>query len=249
MKKLNISSSFLRILILVLILVLILILFITNVSRFTNQIDSSKLYNGDKWADYRIGDVYYGNKNDNIYDSSYEYNILYHKYKYPSTIANLYINNNTIGEKNKSLMNSIIESKAKDTNSHPDTLFLHIRVGDVLCRNEFQWLENVDGKDHYSKINNIEWWNDVLNYIKSNNITRIVIISGSHKNECLDKSMDYIKDRAAFLQQNIPGLKIEYSLGKSPDEDIIMCYYVKHFISTGGGFGNLISEIKKNKEL
>jgi hypothetical protein len=56
--------------------------------------------------------------------------------------------------------------------------------------------------------------------------------------------MDYIKDRARFLQEK--GLKISYSLGKSPDDDIIMCYYVKHFITTGGGFGNLINEIKGN---
>jgi len=230
-------------LILFLVLFVILIYMLFTCSRFTNQ-SKFELYNGNKWSDYRIGDVYYGKITDKIYDPSYEYNILYHKYKFPGSIANEYINNNTTGEKNKNLMHLIIDSKVKDKNQYPDTLFLHMRVGDVLCLNNFNWLENQDGQDHYSKIGNIDWWNGVVDYIKLNNITKVVIISGSHKNNCLDKSMDYIKDRARFLQEN--GLKISYSLGKPPDDEIIMCYYVKHFITTGGGFGNLINEIKEN---
>ena len=34
----------------------------------------------------------------------------------------------------------------------------------------------------------------------------------------------------------------------SPDEDIIMCAHVQHFITTGGGFGNLIKEINEQKK-
>jgi hypothetical protein len=46
------------------------------------------------------------------------------------------------------------------------------------------------------------------------------------------------------LEKN--GLVVSYRLGQSPDEDLIMCYYVKHFITTGGGYGNMIKQIKQN---
>ena len=62
---------------------------------------------------------------------------------------------------------------------------------------------------------------------------------------CLEESAKYIEDRKNFLLQNIPTLNIKYNLGKSPDEDVLLCAYVKHFITTGGGYGKLIKEINE----
>ena len=42
-------------------------------------------------------------------------------------------------------------------------------------------MNKVNGPLYYSKVGNVTWWNDVLKYIQSNNITKVVIISGVHK--------------------------------------------------------------------
>ena len=145
------------------------------------------------------------------------------------------------------MLNDIIKEFSKNNYNninYQDTLFLHIRVGDVLCEKN-EWLDNVNGPKSYSKVGDTDWWNDILTYIHKNQIKRVVIMSGSHKMSCLKESEDYIKDRKKFLIEN--GLMVDLRLGQSPDEDLIMCFYVKHFISTGGGYGNLIKELKKNK--
>jgi len=201
------------------------------------------LYNGDKWANYRLGDVFLISKNNRMYSPKYFDNILYHKTEYPGTIANEYINKNTTEGKNVQLIQQIIESKTKDTYNYPDTLFLHIRVGDVICVKDNEWINQVNGPLYYSKVGDTDWWNGVLDYIAKNKITKVVIVSGSHKSECLGESMSYLDDRKEFLEKN--GLHVVYRLGQSPDEDLIMCYYVKHFITTGGGYGNMIKEIKR----
>ena len=65
-------------------------------------------------------------------------------------------------------------------------------------------------------------------------------------NKCLSESAKYVEDRKNFFKREIPEIKVEYRLGQSPDDDIILVYYVKHFITTGGGYGNMIKEIKNN---
>ena len=236
-----------KVFILLLFIVILSLVINFNVSTFGSNVNeiSRLLYNGDEWNSYRLGDVYFLDENDRIYDPNFYENVLYHKTHFPGSIANEYINTNTSGRENKKLMKNIIQSKSKDTSRHNDTLFLHIRVGDVICVKDNDWMNKVNGPLYYSKVGNVTWWNDVLKYIQSNNITKVVIISGVHKKLCLQESANYISDRSAFLKENIPGLKISYRLGQSPDEDILMCYYVKHFISTGGGYGLLIKEIKK----
>jgi hypothetical protein len=209
-----------------------------------NQPVKSSLYNGDDWANYRLGDVFYQDLNSEFYDLNSDNNVLYHKNKYAGTIANEYINKNNQNN-NYKLLQNIIESRITNKNTYPDTLFLHIRVGDVLCVKDDEWLNKVNGPLYYSKVGDTNWWNKLINYIKDSNIKRVVIISGSHMNKCLTESVKYIEDRKDFLISEVPELKVEYRLGQSPDDDIILVYYVKHFITTGGGYGNMIKEIKK----
>ena len=112
-----------------LILVLILFLFLfKSKSNFGNTLN---LYNGDKWSSYRLGDVY--NCYQHVYEPDHPENVYYHKYKFKGSIANEYINKNTSMIKNKKLLLDIINSRIKDKFDYPDTLFLHIRVGDVIC--------------------------------------------------------------------------------------------------------------------
>ena len=208
-----------------------------------NKDNFGKIYNGNEWDNYRLGDVYHLSKKHKLYSLLDKENVLYHKTKFPGSIANEYINKNEMDQKNYNLLKKIIDSKTIDRSEHPDTLFLHIRVGDVLCEKN-EWLDTVNGPKSYSKVGDTDWWNNILTYIHINNIKRVVIISGSHKMSCLKESKNYIKDRKKFLTDN--NLTVDLRLGQSPDEDLIMCFYVKHFISTGGGYGNLIKELKKN---
>ena len=220
--------------------VIILILCLTrkNNSNFENL---TNLYNGQQWNEYRLGDVYHSPPH--ILDPNDKENVLYHKYKFPGSIANEYINTNKEGPKNTFLLLKIINSKIKNKNNYQDTLFLHIRVGDVLCNFNDEWIRRINGPLYYSKKGDKVWWNGVLNYIKNKGINNVVIISGTHKPECLKQSSDYLLDRKNFLQQNIKNLNVSFRLGQSPDEDILTCAYVKHFITTGGGYGELIKEI------
>jgi len=226
-------------LILVLVLVLVLVLIKTK-SNFGNTL---KLYNGNEWDEYRLGDVY--NAHQHVYDPNHPENIYYHKYKFKGSIANQYINKNISGGKNKALLLDIINKMVKDKFNYPDTLFLHIRVGDVICGKDFP-LSVINGPLIYSKVGDTTWWNGVLKYIKSNDIKKVVIISGTHMNKCIKESTDYLLDREKFLKSKL-NLTVSFRLGQSPDEDILTCAYVKHFITTGGGYGNLIKEI--NEEL
>ncbi len=209
-------------------------------NRKKSKTNYKNFYNGDKWNKYRLGDVFLQHLDYPHYDPNYGDNILYHKTEYKGSIANEYINKNTENQ-NYKLLNTIINSKSKDKSDYPNTLFLHIRVGDILCDN----ITYVDGGGalYYAKKGDINWWNQIVEYIQINNISNVIIIAGSHTNRCLKESGEYLLDRKDFLMSELPNLKIDYRIGQSPDDDVLTCAYVKHFKTTGGGFGNLINNI------
>ena len=219
----------------VLILILILLFIVFN---FKDNFKDSDLFNGDKWDKYRIGDVVLMDINSKHYTKNYYDSVLYHEDKYPGTIASEYmIRNKPLKNKNFKLLKEIIEERKKNFNYNFDnTLFLHIRTGDVICMNN-------DIKKIYSKVNNKEWWDNVVKYINKNNINSIIILSGSHYNKCLKESKNYLEDRSDFLKSKIENIKIDYHIGQSPDDDILLISNSKHFISTGGGYGELLSKI------
>jgi hypothetical protein len=232
------------VILLVLILVLILALINQLKQNFGEETLENSLYNGDNWNKYRLGDVFYRELDSDFFDPSSEINILYHKTEYLGSIANEYINKKTKNI-NYKLLREIIESRVNDKNTYPETLFLHIRIGDVLC-DKTEWLIKINGPLRYSKFGDDQWWNGVKEYILSNNIKRVVIIAGSHSKQCLTESIKYIEDRKNFFEREIPGIKVEYRLGQSPDDDVRLVYYVKHFITTGGEYGKMMKEIKNN---
>lgn len=241
--------------VLIFVVILILILFLIYYLSYNNPEDwfepydenvkevSSKLYNGDKWSGYRIGDVYLQDINSPHYNINYKDNILYHKIKYPGSIASEYITRNNGTTRNSKLLNQIIEEKLKfhkEIDLLPSDFVLHIRSGDVFCKygNEEKYIT-------YSKVYNTTWWNNLVNYLKKNNIKRVYILSGTHTPDCLDISAKYLENRRKFLQKQ-SGVQVIYKLGENPDEDIIFCSKAKHFTSTGGGYGFLIGGIVKD---
>ena len=233
---------------LVLVILLVLIFKLTQGEQYSYIINN--LYNP-KWNSYRLGDVFhYSHQNKFITKKE----INEHLKDFPDSIASEYLRENKEKKSNLNLLCEIIQNRLIDSigsirsissNKYPDTLFLHIRVGDILCT----YKDN--RSDRYSKINSPEWWNkEIVDIIKKNNITKVKILAGAHLNECIEQSAKYLLNRKKFLIENIPGLQVDIIVDKTPDEIVLMCYPVKHYITTGGNFGELILNLNnKNNNI
>jgi len=242
--KLN-NKRILVLLLILLILILIILINIINKSTFSYDAEYNYIHDNlfkEKWSNYRIGDVltYSTNKEylNKYGDFSYHHN-------YKDSIASDYLKENKQNTPNYNLLNRLIKERVTDKNTYDDTLFLHIRIGDVICK----FGKNNEYQEHYSKVNNNNWWlREVIEYIKKNNISKVIIVSGSHLNECIKESTEYLLDRKRFLIELIPNLKVEIRIPETPDQTLAMFYNVKHYISTGGRFGNLITELNRLKK-
>jgi len=202
------------------------------------------LYNGDKWNKYRLGDVVFRDPHGEYYTDNFYDSVLYHEDLYPSTIASEYmkLNKKLKNVADFKLLNDIISKKQTNKNSiSEDTLVLHIRTGDVMCKYHSSEKNIYDSK--YTKQGNIPWWNGILDYISKNNIKKVIILSGTHFNECIQESTDYLLDRKKFLISNLNYLDVSFRLGQTPDDDILFCKNAKHFITTGGGYGEILQKI------
>ena len=226
---------------------------------------SSKLYNGDKYDGYRLADVIFYpdyltrehkySTMSHLYKYPDTIGVEYIRRKYPflkkinsendfSKYQNEYSNfENTINSNINStkididLLNDIIKEKNKEEQYfNEDTLYLHVRVGDVLCK--------YPGQNHsliYSKRGDTGWWESVMDYIKNKGITKVVIIAGTHFKDCLMESAEYLQEIKKKLTSE--GLNVFYRIGNSPDDDLMFCRNAKHFITTGGGYGYFLGKI------
>ena len=103
-------------------------------NKFNKVYFTEQLYNGNKWDNYRLGDVFLMSPSDRFYNPDFKENVLYHTTDYPGSIAAEYI----LFNKNKKfqnfeLLNKIIKSRLNNFSISENNLILHIRVGDVLC--------------------------------------------------------------------------------------------------------------------
>ena len=232
-------------------------------SGFSNL--ESKLYNGDKLNGYRLADIIFY---PDYLTYKHKYSTADHLYRFPDSIGTMYvkrkypelsgINSPEDFESNRSdymifekkvlknlydmkididLLNEIIKEKKLPQPKFPySTLLLHVRVGDVLCS-----YKDTHNPYHYSKVGNPVWWNSVLQYIITNRINKVIIIAGTHFNECLQESVYYLETIKDTLEK--ANIDVEYRVGNSPDEDLAFCRYAKHFITTGGGYGYFLGKI------
>ena len=139
------------------------------------------------------------------------------------------IANDLIGNKD---IKSVIDKRLLKSSD----FLLHLRIGDVIVKClDFH-------KKEYFK--DQEWWDSLIEYLKKNKIKRVVMMAGSHMPEFLDKSWTYIESKKNFFEE--AGFETQYRLGCAPDEDLIYSVNAKHFTSTGGNFGRLLSEVVSN---
>jgi hypothetical protein len=188
-----------------------------------------KLYNPN-WNGYRLGDVYYL-----PYINAYN-DLNYHITQYPGSIASQYMSRCNGRSKDMTLLTSIVSSFNGSTGNNIE-LIIHIRIGDIMCD-----ILSKDNRKCYSALGNYEWWESLINNIKKYNIKTIAIIAGAFLFKCLDISACYLLNRKKYIENNTDAT-VELALGKSPDEDLIFANKAKYFISTGGGYGKLISEL------
>jgi hypothetical protein len=179
-----------------------------------------KLYNK-KWYKYRIGDVYFKPPGSG--------NVSYHLDQFPDSIAAMYLQQTGGEPKRIDVMKTIVKPYDKRYD-----LVIHIRIGDVMC--------SIQSKC-YSAYENPGWWETLIEYTQQKNIKNVYVITGAHKHRCLFKSARYIINRIKFLKEK--GLNVTYEPGKSPDEDLRISSNAQYFVSTGGYYGALVSELVK----
>jgi hypothetical protein len=252
--------------VIIILLVILVLFIINKKSNFVDSNELiSKLYNGDKYNGYRLADIIfypdYLTRRHNYSTRSHLYKypdtigVEYIRRKYPilkkfnnesdfikyrddylkleQDILSSFKSNGI----DMNILNGIIEERT--TNSEKpgeDTLYLHMRVGDVLCK----YPKSYNHSKEYAKRGDTTWWNSVIDYIKQNGIKKVVIIAGTHFKECLDQSAGYILEIANKLYQIV---KVDYRIGNSPDDDLIFSRNAKHFITTGGGYGYFLGKI------
>jgi hypothetical protein len=180
----------------------------------------SKIYNKD-WDWYRLGDTYY--RPDGSMDLSY------HVDRFPDSIASEYIKQSSSRSGDLDTIKKIIKKEPIKYET-----VIHIRIGDVICYGQ---------GFNYSAYENPQWWEQLTDYLIKKEIKNVYVIAGSHTSICLDKSARYILNRIHFLKEK--GLNVTYEPGKPPDEDLVIAVNSKNFISTGGYYGKLMSEIVK----
>jgi len=174
---------------------------------------------------YRLGDVFWrADKEDT--------DLEYHMDMYPGTIACDYLKRTSASENWEVLLEILEERRGGVVEG--DELVLHIRTGDVICDSSLVY--NYGRKDHP------EWWNNLAEFIQREHIHKVHIIAGNHMNKCIKESKEYLDKSEQFLRSH--GVQdIEFHLDNFADDDFLFALTRKYFITTGGGYGNLIGDI------
>jgi hypothetical protein len=144
---------------------------------------------------------------------------------------------------NKDKLMRVINNEPKlDSMPEDNSFVLHMRVGDVFCRHNGNWMSSKLGVkgmiNHYTKKDNPGWWRDILKFMNEKNLDKVYIIVGSHTPYCLLESEDFIMDRVNMFRKN--GKDVVLRIGNTPDEDILWVRRAKYFKSTGGGYGKVL---------
>ena len=197
-----------------------------------------KIYNGNKWQGYRIGDLFFNpskvqnnNPKSLCYPKCVEHN--YHSKYYPTSVAACYEQTAQKVSDLDSIKKCIHKKQFKPLRFNPyNTCVLHIRVGDILC--------GKTKNNKYSKNSDEFWWSSFEIFCIKNNVKNIHIIAGSHNDICISESIEYLKSIEKKLSKNF---KVVFDTGNSPDKDLLLINQVQFFASTGGGYGKLLKEI------
>ncbi len=204
-----------------------------NFSKSEDYIDPKlkivkyKIYNGNQWSDYRLGDLINNWKNTR---GSYSH-LLSKKWK--NTIANKYLNM-TSDSNNIKILDKVV--KQYPIMCPINTAVLHLRLGDVLkIKNDNFYYRFNTSKKHYVK---------PLSFYKNLNIqsANLIIICGAHKNENIYASQYFLNMIIDIFKHKNPVVLS----GDSPDHDLCIMATTKELISSGSsGFCKLAGLLVK----
>lgn len=233
----------------VFVLFIVIILLLLCISKKIYKDYYYNLYTS--YHEYRLGDVYNGDAGK----PNEEYLYKHHTNKYPKSIAAEYLKK-TNEKKNIKVMYDIISGRLE--NIKENDCILHLRIGDVI---EDLKLEDIlsewdSNNDKYEKGNafnpikymrNKKFFMDKIKKLHELNINKINIICGAHikYNEYVNSSI-YIDMIIDLFKKN--KIESKLSVNNNPDEDLLLGVKSKCFINTGGGFSQLIKEIRKYSE-
>ncbi len=179
----------------------------------------------------------------------------YHKANYPDSLAVAYMNSTTKSNDYDILFNLIEkqEWKSKISKYNFDfdhTLFIHLRVGDVLEQSPSTVAEHLDR--HINYLNGIQYVRPLSFYAKiqqelPTNVTKVILVTGFHTPEkSTNKSLKYIRKINAFFKEK-GYTTSEPLIDNPPDEDFILMSNANFFVKSGGGYSHLIGKMVEKR--
>ena len=184
--------------------------------------------------EYRLGDCVTDNKR-------WTHNLeKIHYQNFPDSIASKYMKN-TKKQNDFDQLFKIVKTFKNDTPE--DCIVIHLRIGDVL--------ENPLRTRHLDYTTKICKYKLLLKRLKNekNNLKKIVLVGGSHKNYKEYKNSEkYINDLEKLFKDK--GYEVKLRFGNNPDIDFIYMSNAKYFVRSGtrGRYTLLIAEmVRRNK--
>ena len=190
---------------------------------------------------YRLGDmVKYTSMRDGKRGKDW------HIRTYPKSIAAEYLRRTT-GEDLDVLTNVVTE---KSHGKKMEGIAIHLRVGDVIehsasSEEDFAsrptYFHHSGNRDQYTPC-----WSNIKKCLEKIETSQkdVTIFAAAHTNEKnFSKSCRYISIIQNRLEKN--GYNVTRRLGGNPDEDFILMTTAPYFIQSGGGYSQLIRQVRK----
>ena len=230
---------------------IIILIIVTLVKIYYFELDFI-FYKYMNYCVYRLGDMYY-DETERI-DKEGKY---CHYNKFPDSIATKYMKQtekSLIKSNNSNVLLSIINSDDYENFVKPNknSIVIHLRVGDVIdeTNNSVDDFLNKDIRFFHSDIvtkkyvHNRQYYEKIISQLP-NNINNVIFVYGYHTDSDHSKSEQYINAISEIFK--LHGFDVNYRRDMDPDDDFIYMCNSKHFVKSGGGFSNLISQmVKKN---
>ena len=189
----------------------------------------------------------------------------YHSEKFPNSIATEYMSL-TDKDYDLNVLNEIIRKRTnKNHTKYKDYLVIHLRTGDVIDNTSHSVDEFLKYKLKPTRISYVQtrnYYKSIIEQIKNynynkkmkslysgntlnQNINKVLIITGFHKDGNHDKSLQYIKKIISLFKSN--NFSVENRINYDSDEDFLIMCNSNYFVPSGGGFSRLIKKILVNK--
>jgi hypothetical protein len=145
-------------------------------------------------------------------------------------------------------------------NTAQDRCYVHLRLGDVIDKNDLSVTDLLCGKGDAKKrigsdsgyktrgyVKGIPYYERVLKSLPTH-ITQIFLIGGTHKKITMKRSIMYTEQVKRFFEQKGYNVIVQITVSpnyKKADKDFTLLCNAKHFIPGGGGYSQFASDIVK----